>query len=112
MSEVRFYLDEQLPVTIADQLRLRGVDVLTVRDVGHLGDDDPTHLTRALSMGRVLCTQDQDFLRLAASGVEHAGIAFAIQGQTGIGDWVRALVKLHAERTAETMADVVVFIRR
>lgn len=111
MSELRFYLDEQMPVAIAEQLRLRGIDAVTVRDLGYLGDDDLSHLRRATSMERVVCTQDQDFLRLASQGIAHAGIAFAIQGQTSIGDWVRGLVRLHAERNAELMENAIIYIR-
>jgi len=39
----------------------------------------------------VLFTQDADFLRLHASGVEHAGILYARQ-QTAIGDVIRDLM--------------------
>lgn len=40
-----FYLDENLPVEIARQLRLRGIDVVTARDLGLLGvgDDQCDH---------------------------------------------------------------------
>lgn len=100
-----------MPIAIAEQLRLRGIDAVTVRDIGCLGDDDLVHLKRARTMGRVICTQDQDFLRLAAQGIEHAGIAFALQARTSIGDWVRGLVRLHAEATAESIRNTVKHIR-
>lgn len=42
-----------------------------------LGASDEEHLAFALAEGRVIFTLDADFLRLAAAGHEHAGIAYA-----------------------------------
>ena len=95
-ADIRYYLDENVPVVIADQLRRKGIDVVTVRDIGRLGDSDENHLKRAIDMERVLCTHDQDFLRLASEGQEHAGIVFGIQDLHSIGDWVRGLELIHA----------------
>lgn len=100
---LRFYLDENLPVEIARQLQSRGIEAVTVRDLGQLGDNDPNHLTRATKMGYVLCTQDDDFLALAASGFAHEGIVFGIQRRHYIGDWVKFLELLHAVSTREQM---------
>jgi hypothetical protein len=61
-------------------------------------------------MRRVLCTQDQDFLRLAKVNYEHAGIAFGVQYGATIGGWVRALRDLHATTTAEEMQQQVRFL--
>jgi len=88
---ISLYLDENLSPRIAEQLRRRGIDVVTVHDVGALGDTDENHLHRATSLGRVLCTHDEDYLILAASGVEHAGIVHGVQEKHGIGDWVNGL---------------------
>jgi len=74
MAELRFYLDENLPVVIAAQLLSRGIVVTTVRDLGLLGDTDANHLTRAARMGHVLCTFDSDYIALANQGHTHAGI--------------------------------------
>ena len=54
-GKLRFYLDENVPVEVARQLRAREIDVVTVRDLGLLGDEDVQHLQRASEMGRVLC---------------------------------------------------------
>lgn len=75
-TPVRFYLDENMQVAIADQLKRRGIDVVTVRDLNLLGDTDINHLKRAAEMGRVLCTYDGDYVELATSGMSHAGIVF------------------------------------
>ncbi|MCL4246906.1 MAG: DUF5615 family PIN-like protein [Anaerolineae bacterium] len=47
MAALRFYLDENLQVVIAEQLRQRGIDVVTVRDLNLLGDEDTNHLQHA-----------------------------------------------------------------
>ena len=91
-DRIRFYLDENLSPEIANQLRLSGIDIIR----GPLGDDDPVHLERATDMGRVLCTEDDDFLKLAARGIRHAGIIKGIHDDHSIGDWVNYLRFVHS----------------
>lgn len=43
-ARLRFYLDENVPVEVAKQLRSRGIDVVTVRDLGLLGATDTVHM--------------------------------------------------------------------
>src|ERR1051325_11444532 len=90
MTALRFYLDENVQIVIAEQLRKRGIDAVTVRDLGMLGDEDTTHLARTTEMGCVLCTHDTDYIDLASSGIAHAGIVFG-QYSHSIGDWVNSL---------------------
>lgn len=90
-AAISLYLDENLSPRIARQLKLRGIDAVSVRDLGTLGDPDTTHLERASQLQRVLVTSDVDFLRFAAEGLEHAGIIFGVQGDHSIGDWVKML---------------------
>jgi hypothetical protein len=65
--------------------------VLTVAESGMLGASDEEHIERARAEGRVIFTQDDDFLRLHEGGIDHAGIAYAPQGTT-VGDIIRGLV--------------------
>ena len=58
---IRLYLDENLSPRIAEQLRRRGVDIVTVYDLGVAGDTDESHLERATGLNRVLVTADTDF---------------------------------------------------
>ena len=109
MSEISFYLDENVPTEVARQLHSSGIDAVTVRDLGQLGTADRDHLARATSQSRILCPHDQDFLRLAAEGVEHAGIAFSLQNRASIGGWVRELRGLHARFTADQVRNLVLF---
>jgi uncharacterized protein with PIN domain len=91
---IRFYTDEHVGHAVARGLRHRGAEVLTVREAGLLGASDEEHLERARVEGRVLFTQDEDFLALHAAGVEHAGIVYAPQG-TPVGKIIRGLMLIH-----------------
>ena len=90
-ERVRLYTDEHVPKAVARGLRERGVDVLTVSEAGMLGASDEEHLSFALGHGRVIFTQDEDFLRLHVSERQHAGIVYAPQ-QTAIGEIIRGLM--------------------
>lgn len=109
-AAIRLYLDENLSPRIADQLRRRSVDVVTVHDLGKAGDTDENHLERATRLQRVLVTADVDFLVLVASGQQHSGIVFGEQATHKIGDWVNALDLLCAVYTPEEMANHVEYI--
>ncbi len=67
MPSARFYIDENLHGPITEGLRRRGVDVLTVQEDGHTGlVPDDLVLDRAGELGRLMVTQDKDFLEIAA----------------------------------------------
>jgi hypothetical protein len=95
VAALRFYLDENLPVAIAAQLKRRGIEAITVRDLGKLGDTDKAHLQRAAEMGFVLCTYDPDYAAIAQSGVAHAGIIIGQGDKHWIGEWVKGLTLYH-----------------
>ncbi len=110
MSKPCFYLDENVPTEVGRQLRSSAIDVVTARDLAQLGAGDRDHLARAAALSRVPCTHDQDFLRLAAEGMPHAGIAFAPQTRVSVGGWVRELRALHTRFSAEEMANLLFFL--
>jgi predicted nuclease of predicted toxin-antitoxin system len=51
---IKLYLDENVPEAVSTALRLRGYDVLTVRDAGRKGLSDVEQLKYAFSQGRVI----------------------------------------------------------
>jgi hypothetical protein len=108
--QIRFYLDENLPVAVATQLQRRGIAAVTVRDLGFLGDSDANHMARATRLGYVLCTNDADYIDLATLGIEHAGIVFGQQHRHGIGDWVRFLELLASILDPEEMQNRVEYL--
>jgi len=71
------------------------MDVTTTADAGLLGASDDEHVAFALRESRVIFTNDRDFLRLAASGVQHAGIVFCAPSDSRIGDVIRYLALMH-----------------
>jgi len=107
---IRFYLDENMPVAISVQLMRRGVDVVTVRDLGLLGETDVNHLRRATKLGRILCTHDTDYVDIASQGVHHAGIIMGQQHKHTIGDWVRFLTLVSAVYEPEEMVDRIEYV--
>jgi Domain of unknown function (DUF5615) len=60
---LRFHLDEHIDPAIADGLRRRGIDVTTTARAGLRGARDKDHVEFARAQGRVVVTQDPDFLR-------------------------------------------------
>lgn len=109
-SAIRLYFDENVETAVADQLRSRGIDCVTVRDLNLLGDTDENHLRRATEMGYVLCTYDMDYLRLHAEGVPHAGIIYAKEQTTAIGDWVHGLELICGVLTADELKNHVEYL--
>lgn len=92
---LRLYMDVHVARAVSDGLRLREIDVLTSQQDDHERADDSTLLDRATVLNRVLFTQDEDLLTTAADrlnrGSDFAGIVFARQMATTIGQCVRDL---------------------
>lgn len=55
---------------------------------------DEGHISFALREGRVIFTEDDDFLRLAARGIPHAGIVYCPQQSRSVGEIISALLLL------------------
>ncbi len=92
---VPFYMDVHVPQSITDQLRRRGVDVLTTIEDGWAERDDAELLEHAQELGRVMFTQDIRFKALAEDWQRHgrsfAGLVFGHQLGGTIGQFVRDL---------------------
>lgn len=88
---LRFHLDEHVDHAVARGLADRGIDVTTAASANLLSADDEAHVAFALREGRVIFTNDADFLRLAAHGISHAGIAYCAPGARSIGEIIRYL---------------------
>ena len=109
-AAISLYLDENLSPKIAQQLRRRGINVVSVQEMGLEGDDDANHLTRAVAMGCALVTADSDFLIMAASGIEHNGILFGVQDNLSIGDWIERLELVCAVYSPEELINHVEYL--
>lgn len=108
-NKIKFYLDEHIANAIADGLRRRGIDVLTIVEAGKRGAKDEEHFAFAQQEGRVIVTHDTDFLRLAAKHSHHAGLVYSQQGRS-IGEMVRKLTLFAQIISAEEMMGRIEFI--
>ena len=92
-------MDVHVPLAITRALRRKGFDVLTAQDDSTTRLPDPDLLLRAAALGRVLFTQDDDFLaeaaRLHRGGSNFATVIYAHQF-TGIGVCVADLALILA----------------
>src|SRR5215813_1329895 len=108
-QKVKFYTDEHVAKAVVRGLRQRGVDVRTVAEAGMCGASDQEHLELARKEGRVIFTQDDDFLRLHAAGEEHAGIAYAPQ-RTSISKIIYGLMLIYQILDAEDLIGQVEYL--
>lgn len=111
---VKLYFDVHVRAAVTDGLRLRGVDVLTAQEDGASRMDDPDLLNRAGDLGRVVFTQDQDFLaeahRRQASGEPFIGVIYAHQLHVTVGQCVNDLELLANVYEPEDMANNVEYL--
>ena len=89
-AAVRYRLDEHLPHALTRALRRRAI--ATAAESGAVGLPDDDLLVCCLTEGRVLVTQDRDFLRLHQQVAPHAGIIFCEQGSRSLGEIVAFLL--------------------
>ncbi len=107
---IRFHLDEHCPHAIADGLRRFGIDVTTATDAGLLRAPDEEHLAFGMAEGRVVFTQDEDFLVWNARGVSHRGIVYCHQGTRSIGEIIDSLTLIWEVFEPAEMANRVEYI--
>ncbi|MDQ3548546.1 MAG: DUF5615 family PIN-like protein [Chloroflexota bacterium] len=118
---MRLILDVHVPSAVARGLQATGIDVVTVAtwlggDIRTAADEDI--LTVATNENRVLVSYDTKTLRPLAGdwselGRHHAGMIFIddrTYRQNDIGDIVRALRTLVAERGDEDWQDQIAFL--
>lgn len=107
------YMDVHVPAGVSQGLRPKQIDVRTAQEdsAGRMSDDEL--LMRATAIGRVLLTQDADFLEIAArwqqQGIAFGGILFAPQG-TPIGRLIDDVELCLAGMTANEFANRLVHL--
>jgi hypothetical protein len=107
---IRYFFDQHIPKAVAEGLRQRAVDVLTAQDAGRCSLPDPDQLEFARIEGRVLVSYDPDFLALAASGIEHAGIGWCEATKYGVGQLIHVLLLLHGVLSPDEMKNHVEYL--
>ena len=109
MAKIRYYADEHVSRAVIVGLRQRGVDVLSVPEANKLGASDKEHLAFAFAEERVLFTHDADFLQLASSGIDHAGIVYAHQ-HIPVGEIIRGLMLIYQVLDSADMINTVEYL--
>lgn len=100
---IRFHLDENVNPAVAVGLQKQGIDVTTSQDVGLLGMSDLEQLAYAHREGRVILTEDADFLLIAAQAGEHSGIVYVRKQSRSIGQIIALLELIHGVMTPAEM---------
>ena len=109
-QKIRLYFDENIPEAAATQLASQGIDVMTTQEAERCGASDLDQLRFAVSLGRVICSQDKDFLELERTDPIHCGIAFIRFKGREIGALVKALRELHRNESAESMENRLIYL--
>jgi Domain of unknown function (DUF5615) len=111
---IPLYMDVHIPQAITDQLRRRGIDVLTaIEDAANQLPDDQL-LERATQLNRVLFTQDIRFRVLAEQwqkqGKAFSGLIFGHQMGGTIGQFVQDLELIAQSSSPEEWQNMVEYI--
>ncbi len=111
---ISLYMDVQIRLALTERLRLRGVDVLTAQEDSATEISDSELLNRATSLGRVVFTHDQDFLREAArrqrNGQVFAGAIYAHQMKVTIGQCLNDLELIAQVGNPEDLANRIIYL--
>jgi Domain of unknown function (DUF5615) len=114
--KIRLYLDEDTESQgLLTALRSRGVDVISAAESGMTGASDEEQLAFSAASDRVLYTFNRgDFLRLhtayLVAGNHHAGLIVALQQRYRVGEQMRRLLRLIADKSVADMRDNVEFL--
>ena len=109
-DQLKFHLDEQVKSVIARELLRRGIDVTTTVEAGLRTKTDLEQLEYSCGKKRVIFTQDDDFLKIAAQTDNHPGIVYCRQGTRSIGQIIESLVLIHEVYSSEDMKGRVEFL--
>jgi len=111
---VQFYMDVHIPRAITEQLRLRGVDVMTAQE------DDATQLTdeqlleRAAVLSRIVFTHDHRFRAMAEQrireGRHFSGLVFGPMSASLIGIYIADLTLIAQASSLEEWQDHVEYL--
>jgi Domain of unknown function (DUF5615) len=108
------YADEHVVFGLVQALRQRGMDVVRVQDRGREQADDADLLDEALADGRVMLTNDTDFLAVAAERVARqercAPIFFWPQQRRSIGQLVQCIIRAASRHDYDSACSHVFFL--
>ncbi|NLF67981.1 MAG: DUF5615 family PIN-like protein [Candidatus Anammoximicrobium sp.] len=107
-------MDPHVPAAVTRGLRRRGIDVLTTEEDQAADWDDEEILARATGLGRIVFTQDDDFLSIGrrgqVSGREFSEILYAHQLRITVGQAIADLALVAKIMTPEEMKNRIEFL--
>ena len=115
MSPIQLFIDEDsMDRRFVQALRARGVDIVTVGEIGTISLSDEEQLIIATKQQRVLYTFNVgDFCQLHTIFISesrtHAGIIVSLQ-EYSIGEQMRRVLKLIAAKSSQDMENQLVFL--
>ena len=111
---IALYMDVHIPGAVTDELRRRGVDVLTAQGDGRRTRADPVLLDRATELGRAFVTHDSDLLaeakRRQQAGVQFGGVCYSHELRITIGQLIESLHFIAEAGDAEYMRNRVEYL--
>lgn len=84
--------DEHIPYPVIEGLQRRGLDVVSVQEIGLSSEEDKAIMDKAKEKRRIIYTQDADFLRLHQAGYTHDGIIYHHPLAYSIGEAIRKIM--------------------
>jgi len=110
---IKFYLDEDVPLSFGEALKTRGVDALSTQEAGNKGFTDLEQMLFTVEHGRVIITHNKkDFMLLHKHYLEmkkhHHGIILTDQQPIGI--LLKRVMKLWFAVNSEEMINRLEFL--
>jgi predicted nuclease of predicted toxin-antitoxin system len=108
---MKIYADENIERSIIDGLRRRKIEVVSARELGHIGRPDEFHIEKAFEIKAVILTHDVDFLKIATRpGINHNGIIFSHSKKVSIGQCIRMVELIANILTDKDMENHIEFL--
>ena len=101
--------DEHVRYEVMRELERRGIDAISVQQIGLSATDDSLILIAANEQDRVVYTGDDYYLRLSNLGIEHPGIFYHHPEKYSIGEAIEAVELACQVLSSEEMRNRVEF---
>lgn len=103
--------DEHIKAAVLNGLRSRGFDIVTFMEVGRKSIADEEQIQWARTVGRVILTNDDDYLKLASeNNSDHSGIMFCHAEKHSIGSMIDAVERACTNKAADAYHGQTVFL--